>query len=109
MTSTPSSHNGHAYVKPRPTVSKPTEYGNAADFWIEYPSGLVDLTRNAHLLAATKAQSKPEEPDEQLVHEDTVSVPPLIADKQWEVEVDGNRSLRLSRAHTAIVIIDMQK
>ena len=109
MTSTPSSQNGHPFVKPRPHVSLPTEYGNAANFWVEYPTGLVDLTRSAHLPEAAKAQSKPEEPDEQLVHEGSASVPPLIVGKQWEFEVDGNRSLRVSRAHTAIVIIDMQK
>ncbi|EKM61091.1 uncharacterized protein PHACADRAFT_85115 [Phanerochaete carnosa HHB-10118-sp] len=106
MTSTPSSLNGHGFVKSRPNVSKPTEYGNATDFWVEYPNGLVDLSRIAHLPEAAKAHSRL---DEQLIHEDKASVPPLIVDKQWEVKADGNRSLRLSRAHTAIVIIDMQK
>lgn len=110
MTSTPTYRSiDHDSVKPRPKVAKPTEYGNAAAFWIEYPSGLVDLTRSAHLPSAAKAQSVPEEPDQVLVHEDSAPAPPLNAEKQWEVEVEGDRSLRMSRAHTAIVIIDMQK
>ena len=102
-------HNGHPSVKARPKVTKPTEYGNAAAFWVEYPTGLVDLSRSAHLPSAAKAQSVPEEPDQVLVHEDSVPAPPLNAQKQWEVNVEGDRSLRMSKAHTAIVIIDMQK
>lgn len=108
MSSTPHSLNGHGFVKHRPAVSEPTEYGNAASFWVEYPSGLVDLTRTVHLPVAAKAHSNSEKPDEQLTFEDTTPVPPLVASRQWEVEVDGDRSLRLSKAHTAIVIIDMQ-
>ena len=109
MTSTPNPQNAHPAVRPRPKVARPTEYGNAAAFWVEYPSGLVDLTRSAHLPAAAKAQSVPEEPDQLLVHEDNVASPPLNAEKQWELAVEGDRALRLSKAHTAIVIIDMQK
>ncbi|KAG2044881.1 Isochorismatase hydrolase [Suillus americanus] len=33
----------------RPRVSKAIEYGNIANFWVEYPSGLMDLTRSQHL------------------------------------------------------------
>ncbi|GJE86172.1 isochorismatase hydrolase [Phanerochaete sordida] len=108
MTSTPHSLNGHGFVKHRPPVPQSTEYGNATNFWVEYPSGLVDLTRTVHLPEAARAHDVPEQPDEQVVFEGKLSIPPLIADKQWEVEVDGDRSLRLSKAHTAIVIIDMQ-
>ncbi|KAI0275093.1 Isochorismatase hydrolase [Gloeopeniophorella convolvens] len=42
---------------PRPRVDAPTEYGNAASFWVEYPSGLVDLTRATHLPPAPRAQT----------------------------------------------------
>lgn len=109
MTSTPAHYGTTGFVKHRPNVSVATEYGNAASFWVEYPSGLVDLTRSSHIPNAAKAQSVPEEPDQELVHQDDVQVPPLIADKQWELEVDGDRSLRLSKASTAFVIVDMQK
>ena len=107
MASTPSFHNGRQSVKSRPKVARPTEYGNPAAFWVEYPSGLVDLTRSSHLPA--KAQSVPEEPDQVLVHADSVQVPPLNVEKQWELAVEGDTALQMSKAHTAIVIIDMQK
>lgn len=93
MTSTPNLQHAHPTVKPRPKVARPTEYGNAAAFWVEYPSGLLDLSRSAHLPS----------------HEDGVASPPLNAETQWELAVDGGRTLRLSKVHTALVVIDMQK
>ncbi|KAH8100672.1 Isochorismatase hydrolase [Cristinia sonorae] len=85
----------------RPNVDVVTEYGNAASFWVEYPSGLVDLTRSAHIVgkadthvvAATQEDVKP---------------PPLKQESQFELEVEGGRTLRLNKTQTAIVIIDMQ-
>jgi hypothetical protein len=109
MTSTPAHQNGATSVKHRPRISTAVEYGSAASFWVEYPTGLVDLTRTVHLPKAEKAESVPEEPDKDLVHTDTARIPPLIADKQWELEVEGDRSLRVSKANSAFVIIDMQK
>ena len=110
MTSTPIYHNGtFSFVKHRPKLATATEYGNAASFWVEYPSGLVDLTRTVHLPKAQAAQSVPEEPDQELVLEDVAPIPPLIANKQWEIEVEGDMVLRLNKAATAFVIIDMQK
>lgn len=73
----------------RPLVVSPTEYGNPASFWIEYPSGLVDLTRSQHL-----ADDSP---------------PSAVASNQLEISVDGGRILRINDDTSALVIIDMQK
>ncbi|THH34004.1 hypothetical protein EUX98_g132 [Antrodiella citrinella] len=84
----------------RPKVDAVVEYGNAASFWVEYPSGLVDLTRSAHV--ALKV-------DKDVVGETgNVASPPLKSDTQFELEVDGGRTLRLNKAQTAIVVVDMQ-
>ncbi|KAI0788452.1 Isochorismatase hydrolase [Abortiporus biennis] len=73
----------------RPPVPVPTEYGNPGSFWVEYPSGLLDLTRTNHL-------NEPGNP------------PPLNNETQWELQVDGDRILRIDKSKSAIVIIDMQ-
>ncbi|CCM04619.1 uncharacterized protein FIBRA_06803 [Fibroporia radiculosa] len=62
----------------RPHVSTPTEYGNAASFWVEYPTGLVDLTRQTHL--PTDAKSR-----------DDFQVPPIQSSTQLEIPVDKVR------------------
>ncbi|KAI0322636.1 Isochorismatase hydrolase [Amylostereum chailletii] len=72
----------------RPRVESPKEYGNAASFWVEYPSGLLDLTRSNRL--------------------DANAVEPALAAGQIQIEVDGDRTVRLDPAKTAFVIIDMQ-
>ncbi|KAH9081626.1 Isochorismatase hydrolase [Lactarius deliciosus] len=80
----------------RPPVETPTEYGNASSFWVEYPSGLVDLTRTAHL--PTDGTT-------------TVTSPPPLSPGQLDVAVDGQgqrRSVRINAATSAYVIIDMQ-
>lgn len=74
----------------RPRVSKVTEYGNAASFWVEYPSGLIDLSRMAH-----SQEGKLE--------------PPQLQSSQLDIPVDGDRTIRINKATTAAVIIDMQK
>ena len=112
MTSTPIYHNGtFSFVKHRPKLATATEYGNAASFWVEYPSGLLDLTRTTHLPTSQAGHAKPAEEDHQLVHEDPAvrPPPPLVAETQWELAVEYDRVLRLNKAHSAIVIIDMQK
>lgn len=73
----------------RPKVAKVTEYGNAASFWVEYPSGLIDLSRT--------------------VHPQGVLEPPKLQSSQLDIPVDGDRIIRISKATTAAVIIDMQK
>jgi hypothetical protein len=75
----------------RPLIETATEYGNDASFWVEYPSGLVDVSRSHHL--STKSAK---------------DIPPLTA-SQLDIPADGNRTIRVDKAATAIVIIDMQK
>lgn len=84
----------------RPKVELVTEYGNAASFWVEYPSGLVDLSRSTHIVKT----------DENEVVGKVASTPPppLKQDSQWELQVDGDRVLRLSKTQTAVIIVDMQ-
>ncbi len=110
MTSTPIYHAAFAnwILQPRPRIATATEFGNAISFWVEYPTGLVDLTRTAHLPLAAEAHNQPTKAQE-VVHEDPVPQPPLVEASQFEVQVDGDRRLRLNRATTAIVIVDMQK
>jgi len=78
----------------RPNVPAPVEYGNDTTFWVEYPTGLVDLSRTDRL---------PSSPV------DNPSSPPLLKSNQAEIEVDGGRIVRINKETTAIVIIDMQK
>ena len=77
----------------RPNVPAPVEYGNDTSFWVEYPTGLVDLSRTDRLPAVDTESSSP---------------PPLKSN-QAEIEVDGGRIVRINKETTAIVIIDMQK
>lgn len=79
----------------RPHVTSPIEYGDAASFWVEYPSGLVDLTRHAHLPLGAQDTGE-------------VQIPPLQTSTQLEIPVDGERVVRISKERSAIVIIDMQ-
>lgn len=79
-------------MKTRPRVDQPTEFGNAASFWVEYPNGLVDLSRATHLDADAK----------------NAKVPPLL-DSQLDIPTDGNRTIRIDKKKTAVVVIDMQK
>lgn len=79
----------------RPKVPSPVEYGNDTDFWVEYPSGLVDLSRDDHLPADVAAAAK--------------ASPPPLKSTQAEIEVNGERVIRVDKEKTAIVIIDMQK
>ncbi|KAI0825076.1 Isochorismatase hydrolase [Trametes gibbosa] len=88
----------------RPRLPVATEYGNATSFWVEYPSGLVDLTRTAHLPTGPLA-------DGDVAHEHPAHdtpVPPLKPATQWEVPVHGGHTLRISKNRTAFVIVDMQ-
>ncbi|VDB84943.1 unnamed protein product [Peniophora sp. CBMAI 1063] len=74
--------------KTRPRVQSAQEWGNATNFWVEYPSGLVDLTRTTHLPASST------EPD--------------LKSGQLDLPVDGDRTVRLDPSKTAYVIVDMQ-
>lgn len=81
----------------RPRVPTAIEYGSDATpqgYWVEYPSGLVDVSRTNHL--------PPTSGDAQ------VEAPPLTS-ALLDIPVDGDRTVRVNRNSTAIVIIDMQK
>ena len=89
----------------RPRVPVATEYGNAASFWVEYPTGLVDLTRTTHLPKGALAAGA--------VAQDQAASdappPPLVEGRQLDVPVDGEREVRIETGSSAIVIVDMQK
>lgn len=76
-------------MKARPRIDAPIEYGNAASFWVEYPSGLVDLSRASHL--------------------DVKGEPGIDEKLQLDIPVDGERTIRVRKDQTALVVIDMQK
>ena len=78
-------------VKVRPRVDSPTEYGNDLSFWVEYPSGLVDLTRSTHADTNTKND------------------PPIDSSEHLDITVDGGIVVRVARKRTALVVVDMQK
>ena len=80
----------------RPNVPTPIEYGNNTSFWVEYPTGLVDLSRTEHLPSSA-------------VDDEESSLPPPLKSNQAEIEVDGGRVVRINKETTAIVIVDMQK
>ena len=89
----------------RPRLPVATEYGNAASFWVEYPNGLVDLTRTTHLPKGPLSEGDVSQ--DQKVQE--VPIPKLVKETQLDVPVDGERVVRIAAKHSAIVIIDMQK
>lgn len=74
----------------RPPVETAIEYGDPTNFWVEYPTGLVDLSRSQHL-------------DEKSLE------PKALEDAQLEIAVDGGRTIRIDKTKTAVVVIDMQK
>ncbi|KAF8960985.1 Isochorismatase hydrolase [Flammula alnicola] len=76
----------------RPKVPTPVEYGNETEFWVEYPSGLVDVSRADRLPSNAAADAKP----------------PPLKPTQVDIEVNGDRIVRVNKEATAIVIIDMQ-
>ncbi|KAJ6519790.1 Isochorismatase hydrolase [Mycena sanguinolenta] len=78
----------------RPRVEVPTEYGSDAQgFWTEWPSGLVDLSRTSHIPA----------PSGNAAVEPPPSTPALL-----DIPVDGERTVRVKRESTALVVVDMQ-
>jgi hypothetical protein len=73
----------------RPRVGDAVEFGSAANFWVEYPSGLVDLSSTTHL--------------------DASGTEPDLKQGQWGIAADGDRTIRVDSKSTALVVIDMQK
>ncbi|KAG1783989.1 Isochorismatase hydrolase [Suillus placidus] len=74
----------------RPRVSQAIEYGNTPNFWVEYPSGLMDLTRSQHL--ATDAVE-----------------PSLVSSTQLDIPVTGDRTIRVDKSKAAAVIGSLRK
>lgn len=79
----------------RPKVPRPVEYGNEIDFWVEYPSGLIDISRKTYLQSIADGEGLP--------------LPPPLKPTQVNIEVDRGRTIRIDKEASAIVIIDMQK
>ncbi|KAJ8083861.1 hypothetical protein PM082_002627 [Marasmius tenuissimus] len=73
----------------RPLVQSPIQYGASASFWVEYPTGFIDLTCKHPLL------------------EGKLEIPQRDAD-DMEIAVEGGRTLRVDSKVTALVVIDMQ-
>ncbi|KAJ4486102.1 Isochorismatase hydrolase [Lentinula aciculospora] len=81
-----------------PPVLQPVEYGDSTsnDFSVEYPNGLVDLSRSIHL--------------EDIIDsgiDASTSTPPLRPG-QLDIVVTGDRTVRVDTGKSALVIIDMQ-
>ena len=76
---------------PRPRVQQPVTFGDPADgnFWVEYPDGLIDITRSGTQLLNGGKHGP--------------------AEREVEIDVHGDRHVRLATIKTALVIIDMQK
>ena len=89
----------------RPRIPVATEYGNAAAWWVEYPTGLIDVTRTTHLPNGPLPEG--DVAQDQATRE--VPIPPLVKETQLDIPVDGERTVRIATKHSAIVIIDMQK
>ncbi|EJD55267.1 hypothetical protein AURDEDRAFT_50090 [Auricularia subglabra TFB-10046 SS5] len=78
-------------AKVRPRVERTERWGNRTHFWIEYPSGLVDLSET-HF-------------DAQLAKEAPTPVPEGLVD----ISVEGDRVVRIDPERAAVVVVDMQK
>lgn len=68
----------------RPNVPARTTYGSPDSYWIEYPDGLVDLSR--------EGQGNEREGGQVV-----------------EFSVQGERRVRIDTGITALVVVDMQK
>jgi hypothetical protein len=74
----------------RPSPDVPLEYGDAVSFWVEYPSGLIDLSRSKHV-------------------ESPKDVAPPLSPGQLDIQINPSRTIRIEKNATALVVIDMQK
>jgi hypothetical protein len=79
-----------------PFVTEPIEYGSdLSGFWVEYPSGLVDISRSHHI----PPETSPGNP----------ANAPALKEGQAEISVGHGRTIRIDTKATAMVIVDMQK
>jgi hypothetical protein len=78
----------------RPPVVAPTTWGHSKDnYWVEYPSGLIDLSRSNPITTTGSSDVKK----------------PEIKKGEYEFNVLNDRRLRIDPEKSAVVIIDMQK
>lgn len=99
----------------RPLVSRAIEYGDPTsnNFWVEYPNGLIDLSRSTHLKEIKRSAEKQldidtDQPGAQDILETGATITPSLLPGQLEVPVTGDRTIRVDTEKTAVVIIDMQ-
>ncbi|KAJ3719995.1 Isochorismatase hydrolase [Lentinula raphanica] len=101
----------------RPLVSQPIEFGDPTsnNFWVEYPNGLVDVSRSTHLndLKSSAEKQLGIDPSKDTGAQDILqagsdSITPTLLPGQLDVSVTGGRTVRLDTEKTAVVIIDMQ-
>ncbi|KAJ3569767.1 hypothetical protein NP233_g4841 [Leucocoprinus birnbaumii] len=99
----------------RSYVQTPTRYGGtldsegAAGFWVEYPDGLVDLTRS-HWIESNDDLKNGASPAIASAGKEQTRAPPLDTGTQVEIEVGGEpkRRIRVSKDKSALIVIDMQ-
>ncbi|KXN90056.1 Peroxyureidoacrylate/ureidoacrylate amidohydrolase RutB [Leucoagaricus sp. SymC.cos] len=99
----------------RPYVESPKVYGGTLDveggagFWVEYPDGLMDLTRSHWIHSAGGAQLNGGTPANGSSGKDE-KPPALDAEFQVEIDVGGEpkRRIRVSKDKCALIAIDMQ-
>ncbi|KAJ3734826.1 Isochorismatase hydrolase [Lentinula guzmanii] len=101
----------------RPLVPQPVEYGDpkSNNFWVEYPNGLVDLSRSTHLKELKDSAEKQLDIDpskdpgaQNILDAGSKTITPTLLPGQLEISVNGGRTVRLDTEKTAVVIIDMQ-
>ncbi|KAL5534399.1 hypothetical protein ACEPAG_861 [Sanghuangporus baumii] len=90
-------------MKTRPRVEEATEYGSAASWWVEYPDGLVDLSRSVHLQDANADAHLPSN-----IKVSEAKTSPERKEGQVDIDVDGERSIRIDPKKSALVVVDMQ-
>jgi hypothetical protein len=83
----------------------------AAGFWVEYPDGLMDLTRSHWIHSAGGSQSNDTTPTNGTSGKENEKPPALDTKTQVEIEVGGEpkRRIRVSKDKCALIVIDMQK
>lgn len=100
----------------RPYLERTTVYGGTLDaeggagFWVEYPDGLLDLTRT-HLIPSVGDLSD-QKSNETAVSEGSKDDKPPALDPKTQVEIgvvgEPTRRIRVNKEKCAFVIIDMQ-
>jgi len=87
-------------------ISEATTFGNikSGKFWVEYPSGLVDITANHPPLTTSSSEARPT-----AVEAVPGSEEPPLHPTEIEFDVQEDRRVRLDMTKSALVMIDMQK